>query len=454
MARFKNGNLILEDAKSVVSDTSVGLSYAGVTAINTQSQGIVVRDTAGNTPAIEMRNYLGTLQGRIIGGTTSNLWQVGSGNEDAIKVQANGAVELYYNDGKKFETASGGFKCIYTAPSGFKFYDQSDNSAIAIHDSDAVELHYNGGKSLATTNNGIDLFSGTDDASLYVSSSTQYLILAAKGTSHGVKILGIDSGDASTTLIEGNPNNAVDLYYDGSLALETTQFGATIRSASTPSLGLYENDESGVVGWCWANTTDTYVQHEKNSSGIRLQAKAVSNDRIVTWDPTNGGFYPTLTDAYTCGISGNRWSDIYAQSGSVNTSDEREKTNITDSTLGLNFIEALTPVSFKFKDKDWVDSAPAGPGGEVVDSTGTHTYIRTHYGLIAQDVKTVMDTLGIDTNAFAGYIHNEEADFYGLRYHEFISPMIKSIQELKAINEAQQIEINDLISRVEALEGA
>ena len=65
-----------------------------------------------------------------------------------------------------------------------------------------------------------------------------------------------------------------------------------------------------------------------------------------------------------------------------------------------------------------------------------------------------MDTLGIDSNDFAGYIYNEESDFYGLRYHEFISPMIKAIQELKAINEAQQTQIDDLISRVEALEGA
>ena len=344
MARFKNGNLILEDGKGMVSDTSVGLSYAGVTALNTQSQGIVVRDTAGNTAAIEMRNYLGTLQGRIIGGTTSNTWQVGTGNEDAIKVQSNGAVELYYNDGKKFETAATGFKCIYTAPTGFKFLDQSDNSAIAVNDGGAVDLYYNNAKIMETRQGGIMLSDGSDDADIYVSGTTQYLVLTAKSTSTGIKIFGTDSGDTATELFIGNPNGDVELYHDGVKSFITDGFGAKLVHASTPSLGFYENDEADTVGWTWANSNDAYLQHDLTNGGVILSAKASTNTRLVTWDPANGGFYPTLDNSYTCGISGNRWSDIYAQSGSVNTSDEREKTNITDSTLGLNFIDMLSQI--------------------------------------------------------------------------------------------------------------
>jgi hypothetical protein len=57
---------------------------------------------------------------------------------------------------------------------------------------------------------------------------------------------------------------------------------------------------------------------------------------------------------------------------------------------------------------------------------------RTHYGLIAQDVKQTLDEIGIPTKDFAGYVAGdvENDEVLGLRYEEFISPMIKAIQEL------------------------
>lgn len=63
-----------------------------------------------------------------------------------------------------------------------------------------------------------------------------------------------------------------------------------------------------------------------------------------------------------------------------------------------------------------------------------HTYKRPHYGLASQQVKATMDKLGIDD--FGGYIHDPEANFYGLRMDEFIAPLIKAVQELSARLEA------------------
>jgi len=36
----------------------------------------------------------------------------------------------------------------------------------------------------------------------------------------------------------------------------------------------------------------------------------------------------------------------------------------------------------------------------------------------------------MDSSDFAGLIHDPESDIYGLRYNEFIAPMIKAIQQL------------------------
>ena len=138
---------------------------------------------------------------------------------------------------------------------------------------------------------------------------------------------------------------------------------------------------------------------------------------------------------YDLGDPSNRWDDVYATNGTINTSDRNEKENISGSDLGLEFINNLEPVKFNFV-------------------SGS----RTHYGLIAQQVSESLTTSSVHTDDFAGYIENEiwesgshewtitkineygwdtgsftySKKSLGLRYNEMIAPMIKAIQELSA----------------------
>ena len=131
-----------------------------------------------------------------------------------------------------------------------------------------------------------------------------------------------------------------------------------------------------------------------------------------------------------------RCYDIYTHDGGAHSSDERMKENIVDSALGLNFINTLKPRSYK-----WKDTPEFERDGDTIPA---HTYTRTHYGLISHEVKETMDSLSISDVDFAGYIYNEIDEQYQLRYNEFISPVIKAIQELSTKIDAMQIEINDL----------
>ena len=131
-----------------------------------------------------------------------------------------------------------------------------------------------------------------------------------------------------------------------------------------------------------------------------------------------------------------RCYDIYTHDGGAHSSDERMKENIVDSALGLNFINALKPRSYK-----WKDTLEVVEGDRTIPA---HIYKRTHYGLISQEVKQTMDNLSISDVDFAGYIYNEIDEQYQLRYNEFISPLIKAVQELSAKVDAMQIEINNL----------
>ena len=65
---------------------------------------------------------------------------------------------------------------------------------------------------------------------------------------------------------------------------------------------------------------------------------------------------------------------------------------------------------------------------------GNEDPAQEHYGLIAQDVKMVMDRLKIAKDAFGGYVDGETL---GLRYDEFIAPLILTVQR-------QQEEIDEL----------
>lgn len=133
------------------------------------------------------------------------------------------------------------------------------------------------------------------------------------------------------------------------------------------------------------------------------------------------------------GSSSNKWVDVWAQNGAIQTSDANEKNTIQNSDLGLNFIQSLTPRSFKFN----YGSNSFTEDDELIHNPG----VRTHYGLIAQEVETALN--GKD---FAGLIIDADTGGYGLRYDEFISPLIKAIQELSA-------KVDSLTSELNALKG-
>lgn len=145
-------------------------------------------------------------------------------------------------------------------------------------------------------------------------------------------------------------------------------------------------------------------------------------------------FQPGGDNTTTLGASGVRWSVVWAATSTISTSDQRAKNTIVDSSLGLNFINALRPVSYKFTVGENKVITPEITNPETGEVTPAVIDVipgsRTHWGLIAQEVKAAVDAAGVD---FAGWVltdKDDPASEQGLRYEEFISPMIKAIQEL------------------------
>ncbi len=70
-------------------------------------------------------------------------------------------------------------------------------------------------------------------------------------------------------------------------------------------------------------------------------------------------------------------------------------------------------------------------------------------GFAAQEVEELANTLGFD---FGGVDKPEnEGNFYGLRYAEFVVPIVKAIQEQQSTILNQQLTIEELKKEVETL---
>ena len=142
--------------------------------------------------------------------------------------------------------------------------------------------------------------------------------------------------------------------------------------------------------------------------------------------PSNAWYLQThlCTRGYTLGQSSFRWSNCYVNSKDI-SSDVRFKENFGIS-FGMNFLEKLTPRSYTRNDLP------------------NEKNKKRHHGFIAQEVKAVMDEMGIKEKEFAGY-DGRNKDHLSLQYDEFIPVIINSIKE-------EENEVNKLKQRLLKLE--
>jgi len=162
-----------------------------------------------------------------------------------------------------------------------------------------------------------------------------------------------------------------------------------------------------------------------------------------TWFYNQSVTRPATDNAVSLGEASGRWSAVYAVNGTIQTSDQRLKTEIADSVLATDFIKSLRPVSYK-----WIEGGKVDSGERDEDNNYIYESVpgqRTHWGFIAQEVKQAVDDAGVD---FGGWVLTDKDDpdsQQSLRYDQFIAPLTKALQEAIA-------KIETLEAKVAALE--
>jgi hypothetical protein len=138
--------------------------------------------------------------------------------------------------------------------------------------------------------------------------------------------------------------------------------------------------------------------------------------------------------------SNNTCNCVYVAWSTV--SDCRDKTNVQTlpSKLGLDLIKKLRPVSFNWDHRDtYVRECSYEYGTKDGNLVGT----KEHYGLIAQELKSVLEELDVK---FDGLGHDDDKDAYRVTYEELIPSIIKSIQEQQSQIESLKSENDELKS--------
>ena len=142
---------------------------------------------------------------------------------------------------------------------------------------------------------------------------------------------------------------------------------------------------------------------------------------------------------------GNFQTTTYAWGAIQNRSDARDKVDVRNTKLGLDFILTLRPVDYKYNYRD---------SYRVINPDGTETYLLNDgsktqkeykHGFIAQEVKKIIEEKKLEFGGLNDLNKTGGKDILYMGYTEFIAPMVKAIQEQNIIIEAQK-------SRIETLE--
>ncbi len=261
-----------------------------------------------------------------------------------------------------------------------------------------------------------------------------------RNTAVGSGALAALNGGVGNTAVGYNALNA-----SATVSLYNTAVGAGALSGinnaaarDNVAVGYNAMTQSGVITNSVAIGSNALFSASNNST--RNTAIGFSAGSNITSGTDNivigaNAQVPSATGTNQVQMGGTTITYAGIQVGWTVTSDQKWKNNINDSSLGLDFLNTLRPVSY-IRNNDEKQ--------------------RIEYGFIAQELDAAFKSAGVLNN---GVISKDDNGMLGVRYNDFISITVKAIQEQQLQIEALQkkneelMKMNEMIvKRLEALE--
>ena len=246
-----------------------------------------------------------------------------------------------------------------------------------------------------------------------------------------------------------------DAAYNLSTAFENTIIGKSAGQNTTDGeRNTFIGFEAGLsnVGGSLNTAVGRRAMHGQSSN---TACTIIGEEATAGWaNRTNGtslGFGTIISASNTVRIGNTAISQIGGYAGWTELSDARIKRNIRESVPGLQFVNALRPVSYQVdydhvakmigEDSQFDASGRVTPKEQpdfIIAARNQKSRVRQS-GLIAQEVSTLVEQQNIDFNGV--YHPQNEGDLYGLNYSAFTIPLVKSVQELSTMIEDLQHEL-------------
>jgi len=394
-------------------NTAIGSNTLHSNTLGLQNTAIGAESLSSNTTGnYNTANGVNALQFNTTGkNNTANgvmsLWNnvVGSDNT------ANGFKSLVSSTTGDFNTANGSQSLFYNTTG----YQNTASGTLALqHNTSGYNNCAIGYVSLPSNTTGIDNTS-TGVAALYNNSTGNY------NSANGREALRDNTSDLNTAV--------------GYHASQINNSGFQNTSIGANSL---VNNVSGSFNTALGYNTGPNSAGFVNTTCVGIDATATASNMVRI----GNGFV----------------SSIGGQVGWTTLSDGRFKENITENVPGLAFINQLRPVTYRvnrnlINDFTGVNGRKQEQAKE--NTAGSSTYnaevlSETTTGFIAQEVESAAKKIGYN---FSGVdAPKNDKDMYGLRYDEFVVPLVKAVQEQQTIIENQNLKIEALLKRIEVLE--
>lgn len=313
-----------------------------------------------------------------------------------------------------------------------------------------------GGTGLATlTANNVLIGNGTSNVT-FVAPGTSGNVLTSNGTVWSSSAAPTGSAATQTALgtVYGKQDTSGLAFYGYQAANSTTGVNTTAigyQALYSNTTGTNNTIIGAGAGYAITSTNHVAIGRNANTAstngdrctviGSAANPSASSTDaEIVIGYGVTG-----QADSYiTMGSNLGKIYNAYKTNATwTQTSDGRLKKNIQPDTLGLSFVCRLNPVTYQWKPSNEIDKNL--PYYNETNERDTETVM---HGFVAQEVKAALDAEGCST--FNGWDAGNHEGIQAISREMFISPLVKAIQELKVLVDAQATEIAELKAKVGA----
>jgi len=297
---------------------------------------------------------------------------------------------------------------------------------------------------------------------------------SSRNTAIGYNVLSINTTGVGNTAIG---NNALSVNTTGlaNTAIGEVTLSANITGHSNIAIGvaaLYQNTIGAfnTANGCYALMYNTIGEFNTaiGTGALSSNTTGNSNTAIGNYADVNSnnlynataiGNTAIATASYQVRIGNSSITSIGGQVSWTALSDGRAKKNIRSDVPGLTFINRLQPVMYNLNldaiddllksddpkinaRRDSIREARSSKEKEIEAEARANKEKIVYTGFIAQDVEKTAKSIGYD---FSGIdVPENGKGTYGLRYAEFVVPLVKAVQELSE-------QVNELKAEIEVL---